>query len=234
MSSTGKCFDIGGTTRSALHKFSSTGKKVEVCGDTSRKKGGNGSLMRLAPVAMAYALLPPDQLHQAIEYCGLSSTTTHASPQCIDSCRFYGGLIIGALKGESKQTLLSPYYSPLSTKTKTSYDSELDPIVQCLYKQYEPPKIRGTGYVINSMEAALWAFHKTNDFKSGCLAVVNLGGDADTTAAIYGMLAGAHYGVQDIPTNWSVKLAKKELLNNTAEHLMKFALCQSRDLRDVA
>ena len=74
------------------------------------------------------------------------------------------------------------------------------------FKHREPPQIRGTGYVVESLEAALWAFHKSRDFREGALLAVNLGDDADTTGAIYGQIAGAHYGVQAIPAAWREQL----------------------------
>ena len=70
------------------------------------------------------------------------------------------------------------------------------------FKRGEPPEIAGTGYVVRSLEAALWAFHHGSDFREGCLMAANLGDDADTTAAVYGQLAGAYYGEQWIPEQW--------------------------------
>ena len=199
-----------------------------MCGDPSRKKAGNGSLMRLTPVAMAYGLLPKETLQVAIDFCGLSSETTHAAPQCIDACKYYGGLIIGALLGESKETLLSPYYSPIEGYyQKHKLDLEIIPIVEGDYKTLNPPDIAGRGYVVKSMQAALWAFYKTTDFETGCLAAVNLGGDADTTAAIYGMLAGAFYGLNGIPEEWRKTVAKYETLEQLSLDLLKLAHTKS-------
>jgi ADP-ribosylglycohydrolase len=87
------------------------------------------------------------------------------------------------------------------------------------FKRKQPPKIAGTGHVVKSLEAALWAFYTTDNFRDGCLAAANLGDDADTTAAIYGQLAGAFYGVTGIPQPWLSKLAQRELLATTADHL---------------
>ena len=78
------------------------------------------------------------------------------------------------------------------------------------FKKKEPPEIRGRGYVVKSLEAALWAFYKSNSFEEGCLLAVNLGEDADTTGAIYGQLAGAYYGFNDIPDKWRKELAETE------------------------
>ena len=87
------------------------------------------------------------------------------------------------------------------------------------FKRREPPQIVGSGYVVKSLEAALWAFHKSNDFGEGALLAANLGNDADTTAAIYGQLAGAHFGVEGIPAEWRAKLAMAEEITALADAL---------------
>ena len=88
-------------------------------------------------------------------------------------------------------------------------------------KHRQPPEIRGTGYVVETLEAALWAFHNSTSFRQGALLAINLGDDADTTGAIYGQLAGAHYGDQAIPASWREKLAHRDLLESFADKLLK-------------
>ena len=87
------------------------------------------------------------------------------------------------------------------------------------FKQKEPPEIIGSGFVVRSLEAALWAFHRSDSFRDGALRAVNLGNDADTTGAIYGQLAGAYYGVDAIPSDWMERLALRELISEKAEAL---------------
>ena len=163
--------------------------------------------MRLAPVPMAFAHNPGE----AIRLAGESSRTTHGARTCVDACRYMAGLIVGAINGASKKELLAPHYTP----TPGSWDSE--PLCaevaavadgSCLRK--EPPEIRGTGYVVQSLEAALWAFAKSDSFEEGALLAVNLGDDADTTGAVYGQIAGAYYGASGIPERWVGKLAMLE------------------------
>jgi len=86
-----------------------------------------------------------------------------------------------------------------------------------------PPEIRGTGYVVNALEAALWAFQGTDSFEAGALAAVNLGDDADTTGAIYGQLAGAYYGVDAIPDGWRRTLARREQIIALADDLLSLS-----------
>ena len=91
------------------------------------------------------------------------------------------------------------------------------------YQRKEPPEIKGTGYVVDSLEAALWAFYKSENFEEGALMAVNLGDDADTTGAIYGQLAGAYYGEEGIPEAWKNKIAHQNLIVGYAEQLFKLA-----------
>ncbi len=91
-------------------------------------------------------------------------------------------------------------------------------------KTKSPRRSRVTGYVVRSLEAALWAFHRTEDFPSGALLAVNLGDDADTTGAIYGQLAGAYYGVEDIPDSWCRLLTRHDDLVELADGLLEFSL----------
>lgn len=172
--------------------------------------------MRLAPVALYYANNPP----LAMKYCADSSRTTHAAKECIDACKYFGGLIIGALRGEDKQTILSNYYHP----TKGYWEAEpLTPriaeIAAGSFKIKKPPQIKGSGYVVESLEAALWAFYHSDTFEEGALLAVNLGDDADTTGAVYGQLAGAYYGVGQIPAKWRNIIWERELIENFATEI---------------
>ena len=202
MSPTGTCFDIGITVQNALSSFERTGEPYS--GSTDPYSAGNGSLMRLAPVPMFYASRP----EEAVARCADSSRTTHGAEEAVDACRYFGGLIVGALGGVDKATLLSPSYSPVQGLWERSpLATKVAEIADGSFKRREPPDIRGQGYVIPSLEAALWAFHRSRDFRDGALRAVNLGDDADTTGAIYGQIAGAYYGANEIPVEWRDKLA---------------------------
>ena len=82
-----------------------------------------------------------------------------------------------------------------------------------------PPEIRGSGYVVETLEAALWAFDRSSSFEEGALLAVNLGNDADTTGAVFGQIAGAHYGESGIPRRWSERLAMRETIESFANRL---------------
>ncbi len=218
LSSTLYCFDIGNTVRSALLRFERTGDPY--CGSTDPHTAGNGSIMRLAPVPLFFARNPS----KAIEMSGESSRTTHGAATAVDACRYLGGLLVGAVNGVSREELLSPHYSPIPDYWKYyPLVDEIDAIAAGSFKHRQPPEIQGTGYVVESLEAALWAFYHSRSFKEGCLLAVNLGSDADTTGAVYGQLAGAFYGEQAIPQSWRFQLAYRDLIEYFAEQLFSLA-----------
>ncbi len=215
MSHNGRCFDIGGTTRQALETFERTSQPYP--GPTDPHSAGNGSLMRLAPVAVAYAHQPG----LAIQHCAVSSRTTHGAQTAVDACRYYGALLVGALNGVDRATLLAVRYAPLPGPFWSQWPltPEVDEVACGSFKTRQPPQIKGSGYVVRALEAALWAFDQTRDYRSGCLLAANLGDDADTTAAIYGQLAGAYYGEAGIPADWLEKLAMRAKIVELAEGL---------------
>lgn len=208
-SSTGRCFDIGNTTADALMQFERSGNPM--AGSTDPWSAGNGSLMRLAPAAMFYA----GDTATAAAMAGESSRTTHGAEEAVDACRYFAALLVRALNGEPKQHLLA---------AGTAADLALSPAIAEVaagsFKEREPPEIQGSGYVVKALEAALWAFHRGQNFRSGALLAVNLGDDADTTGAIYGQIAGAHYGVDEIPASWRQRLAMRDEIEALADRLL--------------
>jgi ADP-ribosyl-[dinitrogen reductase] hydrolase len=217
-SSTGSCFDIGVTTRSALRRFEDTGEPL--AGSTDPQSAGNGSIMRLAPVPLAFA--PHAEL--AIAMAGESSRTTHGARTCVDACRYLAGLIVGALRGEGKSALLSPRYAPVSGLwERHPLAPEIDEVAAGSFLRRDPPEIVGSGYVVRSLEAALWAFAKSESFEEGALLAVNLGDDADTAGAVYGQLAGAYYGVEGMPERWLEKLWMRAEIEELADGLQELA-----------
>lgn len=216
MSSTGNCFDIGNTTRHALTTFQRTGNPYS--GPADPNMAGNGSLMRLAPVPLFFAHDP----QQAIERSGDSSRTTHGAPTAVDACRYFGGLIVSAVNGADKATLLAPSHCPLPNYwDQHPLHPAVKAVAQGSFKAKQPPHIRGTGYVVYALEAALWALYASETFRDGLLLAANLGDDADTTGAIYGQLAGAYYGLPGIPEPWHAQVAKADIILNLADQLLR-------------
>ena len=216
LSSNGRCFDIGIATRAALARFMTT--RDAFCGSTDPNSAGNGSLMRLAPVAMFYADRPREAVLRAAE----SSQTTHAAGECVDACRYMAGLLVGALGGELKERLLSDMYEPVEgIWNETPLAPRIAEVASGSFRTKQPPAIQGSGYVVRSLEAALWAFHHAHSFEEAILLAVNLGDDADTTGAICGQIAGAHYGVDGIPERWKSVIRHRDLIESFAERLIQ-------------
>jgi ADP-ribosylglycohydrolase len=236
LSSNGTCFDIGITTLSSLVKFKES--REPYCGPTDEYTAGNGSLMRLAPVPLFYANNP----ELAIMMSGESSRTTHQAPVAIDACRYFGSLIIGLVDEKNnssssinkddknkKEEILSPFHSSIEGYwNKYPLNSKLTDVVKGSFKQLNPPDIKGSGYVLKTLEAALWAFYSSNTFEEGCLMAVNLGDDADTTGAIYGQLAGAFYGETGIPMRWLSTVAYKEKIVEMADKIYRLPRMEPR------
>lgn len=151
---------------------------------------------------------------------GASSRTTHGADEAADACRYFGGLLVGALNGDDKETLLGAFYCPIQGFWNDRPLAErIADVAAGSFKLKQPPEIRGTGYVVQSLEAALWAFHHSRDFRDGALKAANLGDDADTTAAIYGQTDSAYYGAEAIPQEWRSKIACEEMIARVAESL---------------
>jgi ADP-ribosyl-[dinitrogen reductase] hydrolase len=134
----------------------------------------------------------------------------------------HGRAIIGALQGRLKKDLLAPLFTPVDRLwSREPLAPKIHDIAAGSFLRREPPDIRGSGYVVASLEAALWAFAKSTSFEHGALLAVNLGDDADTTGAVYGQIAGAYYGVESIPERWRSKLAHSDTLESFAERLLR-------------
>lgn len=218
MSSIGRAFDVGGTCADAIMRFEATRKPY--CGSTDPNRAGNGSIMRLAPVPLFFARDP----HVAVEMSAASSRPTHGARNAVDGCRYLGALIVGAVGGASKEQLLSPRYTPApGLWERAPLADAIREVADGSFVTKNPPEIRGTGYVVDSLEAALWAFHRGRSFEDGLMLAVNLGDDADTTAAVYGQLAGAFYGVSAIPQRFRDRLVMRDLIEELAEKLYQSA-----------
>lgn len=208
MSSTGRCFDIGNATASALRRFMATGNQE--CGSLDPNSAGNGCLMRLAPVPIRFA----HDAGLAVVASGASAVTTHGAVECIQATRIFGEMLVRALTGYEKEQITC---EPEHTKVMSA---KLNAVVLGRSYQKKPRNaIRGSGYVVESLEAALWAFHTTENFRDCVLAAANLGDDADTTAAIAGQLAGAYYGLHGIPAAWAHRVYDADVILKMAEDL---------------
>ena len=205
-SPTGRCFDIGVTTREALLRYRRTGDPF--AGPTAEDTAGNGSLMRLAPAVVG-------SLQDAAacrRIAGEQSRTTHGAPQAVQSCQFFADLLRRAIRGETKDTVLAPQ------------DWDGHPAVRAVaaasWRGKDRASIRSTGYVIHTLEAAQWAVGTTDSFEQAVVLAVNLADDADTVGAVTGQLAGALYGMSTIPERWLEKLAWRDHIVTVADSLL--------------
>ena len=207
LSSTGKCFDIGNTVKQALYQYSVSSDPFS--GSSHPMSAGNGCLMRLAPIPMFYF---PDR-DRILHFSGESARTTHGAAECIDASRLFGDILFRALSGASKTEVL------FGSDLEIVVSPPIQAIANGDYRHKSINDVRGTGYVVESLEAALWCFWTTETYEQAVLAATNLGDDADTTAAICGQVAGAYYGESAIPSHWLKQLTMRNEITELADQL---------------
>ena len=208
----GRCFDIGITTSGALSNYVAK-KYALTSGDRSDRASGNGSIMRLAPVPIRYWHLYPAKVEEISRLAEESSLPTHASDQCVSACRYLATVLAALIQAEDREEVLSPDWRPLQ---QLNAIKPMHPLIQEIaqgsFRQKQPPAIQGSGWVVKSLEASLWAFHDADNFEEAVLKAVNLGDDADTTGAICGQLAGAYWGESGISDSLRSGLARMDML----------------------
>lgn len=206
MSSTGRCFDIGHQTAVGLDEFLATGEPYRSHVDD--RSAGNGSLMRLAPIPLAFAT----DVELAARLSADSSRTTHPAHECVDACFAFGYLIATAAGTKDKEDVLQAAQQ-LANRIESP---AISAVLAGSYRTKSRAEISSSGYVVDTLEAALWALDQTDDFQSGILLVVNLADDADTVGAVYGQLAGALYGQSGIRQDWVERVYATELIEDLA------------------
>lgn len=205
-SCTGTCFDIGITTSGALNRFRRSGNPV--AGDTDPATAGNGSLMRLAPIAIRFWNDPT----RLIDAAARQSSTTHAAPYAVEACIAFARMLADTIAGRSLAEILSDPGFALS--------GAIGDIVAGSWRNKSRAQIASSGYVVHSLEAALWSVGRSVGYSEAVLAAANLGDDADTTAAIAGQLAGAAWGASGIPAEWRGRVAWGDRITRMAERLL--------------
>lgn len=208
-SCTGTCFDIGLATRQALLRYIDDDEPF--AGSTNPYHAGNGSLMRLSPVAIWGARRSDAEIMQVAHD---QSRTTHGAPECLSACEAYAVMTARAIRGEDCGAIFA---APV---TITSPSERLTAIFAGDWRGQPRANIESSGYVVDSLEAALWCVDQTDSFEAAILLAANLADDADTVAAISGQLAGAIYGASGIPDGWLQKLAWREDIEQLALRLL--------------
>ncbi len=203
---TGACFDIGITTRNALERFARSGDPL--AGSTAPDTAGNGSIMRLAPVAMRWHADPA----AAARAAETQSRTTHGAAECLDACHMMTHLLIALADGADLMAALRAAPAPHGTKIAALRDGA--------FARKSRDQIRSTGYVLDTLEAAFWAVHSAADARQALLDAANLGDDADTVAAVAGQIAGAIWGESGLPQDWLAKLAWRDRIGALSDRLI--------------
>ena len=201
----GRCFDIGDTTRSALASFVRTGRPI---GSSNPHSSGNGGIMRLAPAAIVARGEPT----QAASLARAQSEVTHAAPECLDSADVLAHIIAAGIAGRGQDALVAGVEANAGSP-------KVSAVANGAWRGKTRNEIRSSGYVVDTLEAALWSVGRSKDFEEAVLKAVNLGDDADTVGAVAGQVAGALWGCSRIPERWKQRIAWSDKLLTIAEEL---------------
>ena len=230
---TGEMFDVGNTCSIAIENYFIHKKSWRDCGLSDSQSNGNGSLMRIHPFVL-YTYLSDTNIKTKIEIIELASALTHAHPRAKLACGIYAFVLWELLDDESKHDNKETIRRGLRKARKYYSDNpefkfyslklcrqiaDIDYIGEDsdAYHRATRDDIISDGYVVHSLEAAIWCLYTTDNYKDCVLKAVNLGDDTDTTAAIAGGLAGAMYGYDAIPKEWRNTLIKREYIEELCE-----------------
>lgn len=211
---TNEVFDVGSTTRYALAKYLEGEVPPLKCGLTNLNSNGNGSLMRMLPIA--YYCFKKDFNEEQIAFTAITtSSLTHAHPISELGCYIYIMYIIFLLQGYDKKEsyfkLRDIDYGLFKKDTINVYRNILEKDIS----SFKIDDIKSSGYIVDTLEAVLWVILNTNSYKESIIGAINLGNDTDTVGAITGSIAGLIYGSKDIPYTWSSKLKNIDFLKKT-------------------
>ena len=204
-----ECFDIGNTTYQATLRYLE-GESFPY-GSRDENSNGNGSLMRISPVVLFYALQPHNPIRRIEAICNVSMLT-HSHDISIIGCGLYNYILDEIIKSPCKESIREGI-----SKGDRHYKCIHDIIayikmLRLNFASLDESEIKSTGYVVDTLESAVWCLMNTSSFEECVLKAVNLGEDTDTVGAVAGSLAGALYGFDSIPKRWLDTLAKKEMI----------------------
>lgn len=208
----GKLFDIGGTTRHSIARLIK-GESTRFSGNIFEEDNGNGSLMRILP--LAFHLKDEENIEKLYQTVKEVSSITHAHFRSVFACFIYVVFTLQLIKGKTKK---EAYGYTRELVLKHAELQGFNPVEVGLFRRilkndisaFSEAKIRSSGYVLHSLEASLWCFLNSKSYSEAVLKAVNLGEDTDTTAAITGGMAGIYYGFENIPQEWIDELVRKD------------------------
>ena len=215
---TGVVFDMGITTSKALSQYKQ-GVPALSCGMSGEYDNGNGSLMRIIPAALYCKYAAADlSLDEQLAIIHDVSALTHSHPRSQMGCGIYALILMELCDGRGIAGIqlgidrAKEYYeaNPAFSRELGSYARILGCASITDFAQTPEDEIRSGGYVVDTLEAALWCVLNTNNYRDCVLKTVNLGDDTDTVAAVAGGLAGCLYGMEGIPDGWLAGLRKAE------------------------
>ncbi|WP_160139069.1 ADP-ribosylglycohydrolase family protein [Chryseobacterium sp. c4a] len=217
----GRLFDIGVTTREAITRLIK-GESARFSGSIFEEDNGNGSLMRILP--LAFYLKDEENIEKIYQTVKEVSTITHGHFRSVFSCFIYVIFAIQLIKGKNKTEAYTHIQKVALEYSEKQWFSlnEVELFHRVLKNDisgYPEDEIRGSGYVLHSLEASLWCFLNSESYSEAVLKAVNLGEDTDTTAAITGGLAGIYYGFENIPQQWVDELVRKDDIEKLCEKL---------------
>lgn len=240
----GEVFDVGITCKNAIFAYNS-GLPAIKCGRRNETDNGNGSLMRIMPASLIFALQSDGILTaENVNFIHETSMLTHAHPRSLIGCMFYTLLCDEIINNRNDDKLFM--LQNAATKTFHFYENDAkncfwynelfeEEIKKDVYKRLKnaikfknlpEEKIKSTGYIVDSLEAAIWCFLNTESYEECILKAVNLGDDTDTIASIAGGIAAIFYGYDNIPKKWIDKLARESYLESVCED---FIICLKTD-----
>lgn len=227
----GKPFGIGRTTFSALAKYCK-GKAAQMCGCGREKDNGNGSLMRILPVSL-YTMF--DGVHQftvdeKLKIVYHISALTHSHPRACVACGIYTFVL--------EELSMFPIKSAIEAGLRNAKNYYMDnPEIKAFDRLFSEAfslttsdDIKSSGYIVDTLEAAIWCLMQTDSYKECVLQAVNLGGDTDTIAAIAGSLAGILYGYENIPQKWIDVIVKKDMILELCDKFCGFICSEKANL----
>lgn len=213
-----KLFDVGGTTRIALARIRD-GEDPKFAGEVEEDSNGNGSLMRIAPAPLYFCNELDEVLFERIKEI---SSLTHGHFRSVLSCFIFSKVMIELFKGEEKSRALQNAFDATKdfshrNEFNVAELEKFDRVLSGKLQNLHADQVSSSGYVLHTLEAALWCFLNTDSYRDAVLKAVNLGGDTDTTGCVAGALAGLYYGEPSLPMEWTIALAREKDIIKLAE-----------------
>ncbi len=227
------CFDIGISTGRALCAYEArralNQEIVQPMGCTGERESGNAGIMRLCPIPLWHITRQKETESTLLQHISMdaaaSSSVTHATQKCQEAAIIMSVVIYALIKfsswnyEKSATTLLEDVLNILDRLSCKLTDPEMMDIAKGCYRQKERSEIKSGGYVTETLEAALWGLYHFSTFEEGMMAVIALGRDTDTVGCVYGQLAGAYFGIDQIPSRWLNALQRPDMIRKVYDNL---------------